>query len=197
MKVCESHDELPSKSDVQIWDEIKKGDTSALGRLYDLYIGDLFSYGIQLSQDRGHVMDCIHDLFLDLHKYRAKLATTDNAISYLLKSLKRKINKKYHRKILPAQKCFSDLIYPSLGNRTPSCEEEIICIELAAEKSAKLSTAIESLTKKQKKGLLLRFYQDRSYTEIAEIMEISIPTARTTIYRAIKILRGQPFSILI
>ena len=59
-----------------------------------------------------------------------------------------------------------------------------------SEKQEKLSVVLEKLTKKQKTGIFLRFNQEKSYEEISEIMGISIPTARTLIYRALKVLRS-------
>lgn len=142
-------------------------------------------------------MDCIHDLFFELYKYRTKLAMTDNVKSYLLKSLLRKINKRYSEKILPVQIHSPMAINNIETNHTASFEEDTIHSETSAEISAKLLSALESLTKKQKKGLFLKFDQGRSYEEIAEIMNTSIPTARTNIYRAIKMLRNQPFALFI
>ncbi|WP_198439813.1 RNA polymerase sigma factor [Pareuzebyella sediminis] len=165
--------------------------------MYDIYIDDLFSFGTEYSKDREYVMDCIHDLFFDLYKYRVKLNMTDNVKSYLFKSLRRKVNRKYSRKILPQQTKYPFSTKDLQTDHTSSVEEDIIRSENTAEKSAKLTTALETLTKKQKKGLLLRFYQDKSYEEIAEIMKTSIPTARTTIYRAIKMLRRQPLSLFV
>jgi len=197
MKVLKSKNPKPQKIDFQMWDELKKGSTLALGRLYDLYIDDLFSYGVQYSKDRGYVMDCIHDLFFDLYRYRTNLAMTDNVKSYLLKSLQRKINKKYSRKIIPLQGDYPLEINDLRTSQTASFEQGIIDAEHAAEKSAKLTLAMECLSKKQKKGLFLRFTQDKSYEEIAEIMKTSAPSARTAIYRALKMLREQPISVLI
>jgi len=195
MKIRESKNQLPTRTDLQIWAELKKGSILALGSLYDLYVDDLFLYGIQYSKDKGYVMDSIHDLFFDLYKYRTKLAMTDNVKSYLLKSLQRKINKKYSRKIKPLQGDYPLVIIDLQTAYTASFEEDIIRTEKAIEKSAKLKTALQSLTKKQKKGLFLRFNQGKPYEEIAEIMDVSINTARTTIYRALKALKKHSFSI--
>lgn len=197
MKTGKSKSELPNELETIIWEKLKLGDTTALGELYDLYIDVLFSYGIQQSRDKGYIMDCIHDVFLDLYRYRANLAKTDNIKFYLFKSLKRKINKKYHRKIIPIQK---DSSFPNntvLENSVGSYEDDIILSEHTVERSCRLQVALNTLTKKQKKGLFLRFNQDRPYEEIADIMNVSIPTARTTIYRALKILRKHSFSLLI
>ncbi|WP_179008932.1 sigma-70 family RNA polymerase sigma factor [Winogradskyella forsetii] len=50
-----------------LWAQLKGGSISALGDLYDLYIDDLFSYGMQYCADKTKVMDHIHDVFLNLY----------------------------------------------------------------------------------------------------------------------------------
>lgn len=171
-----------------LWCKLKDGDIVALGDLYELIIDDLFTYGIQFSQDKHYVMDCIHDLFLDLYKYKKNLASTNNVKYYLLRSLKNKILKKQKGKFIP-------LLYDTFlkkndsQNYSPSFEEEIIKEEFLDERKLKLSEAIGFLSKKQKQGLFLRFTENRDYEEVAQIMNVSVQSSRTTIYRAIRTLR--------
>ena len=172
-----------------IWKKLKEGDETALGELYNLYIDSLFTYGINCTKDRAYVMDCIHDLFVDLYKYRESLAMTNNVKYYLFTSLKRKINRKYRSKTVLISAEYQYSLQQQHNNYTSSCEDEIIKRELLSEKRMLLTDAMEKLTKKQQKGLFLRFNQQRSYEEISEIMGVSVATARTTIYRAIKALR--------
>lgn len=189
--------ELEPISEKRIWKAIKEGDTSALGALYDLYIDDLFTYGMYHAQDRSYIMDCIHDLFLDLYKYRLNLFLTDNIKYYLFKSLKRKINKKYRVKdqVLPIYFEHSKGIDDIGKQHSISHEEAIIDSECALERSTKVAEAMKTLTKKQRKCLRLRFDEEKTYEEISEIMGITIQTARTTVYRAIKILRASKFNL--
>ncbi|MBJ2173673.1 sigma-70 family RNA polymerase sigma factor [Aureibaculum sp. A20] len=182
-----------NNSENLVWNRLREGHESALGELYDQHIEALFSYGVQHSQDRGHIMDCIHDLFVDLYKYRKKLSTTNNVKYYLFKSLKRKINKKYKNKAVLINKDFDESIHSAKGNYAKSPEDKLIQKEHIAEQNTKLSSALSTLTKNQRRSLYLRFNQEKKYEEISEIMEVTIATARTTVYRAIKMLRKHRF----
>lgn len=174
-----------NKADSILWKDLKKGDVLALGKIYDTHINDLFEFGMHHSQDKSYVMDCVHDLFLDLYKYRTKLIDTDNVKSYLFKSLKRKINRKYHTKTvtIPNASVLNN------HNSIPSIEENLILEEHNTEKIKKLKKALVHLTRRQKEGISLRFNENKPYEEIAETLNVSIETSRTIIYRGIKILR--------
>ena len=184
------------KSHFSLWEDLKKGNIVALGELYDFYIEDLFVYGMQISNDKGYVMDCIHDLFLDLYKYKNKITTPENIKYYLIKSLKRKINKKYSTKTKLVYNTSSFENISTATNHTRSIEEEIILSEQGSEKKQKLKRAFNFLTRRQKKVLFLRFNENKPYEEIADIMNVSVQTSRTIIYRGIKVLR-QHMALLI
>ena len=176
-------------SDIVLWQKLKDGDVEALGLLYDLFIDDLFSYGSQFSQDKQKVMDSIHDLFLNLYKYRATLSSTDHVKYYLFRLLKNQILKSPKSKIsLISNTDISENNH--LANSIASHEEELIAHESLDERSLQLSNAMSFLSKKQKQCIFLRYNENRQYDEIAEIMNVSVQTSRTIIYRAIKVLRA-------
>lgn len=183
---------MPSNKSVdnisQLWSRIKLGDVEAFHLLYDEYVDALYEFGIQYTRDKDYVKDCIHDLFLDIYKYRKKLADVDNVKYYLFKSLKRKINKKFTSKLT----LFStDDRKHEITSVDSSIEESIIENEDSAEINAKLSYALTSLSQKQRKGISLKFDEKKSYEEIAGILGISIESVRTLIYRAMKKLRNE------
>lgn len=175
------------KRTLSLWRKLKDGDVQAMGDLYDIYADELFTYGIQFSADKGLVMDAIHDLFLNLYKYRKTIAETDNVTFYLYRCLKNNILKK-------ATKGRSLVHYSQDHEATraeASLEDRICDQEFENERAFKLSKAITKLTKKQRKALSLRFTEEHSYEDIAAIMNVSVQTSRTIIYRAIKTLRKQ------
>lgn len=175
-----------------LWTKLKNGDVNALGDIYDIYVDELFTYGMQFSSDKSLVMDAIHDLFLNLYKYKKNLAATDNVTFYLYRSLKNTILKTSNN---------NHALFPNVQNQEQnssdkSVEENIIQEEMQNERAFQLAKAVNSLSKKQKKGLFLRFTEERTYEEIADIMNVSVQTSRTIIYRAIKSLRKELLPLL-
>ncbi|WP_109098427.1 RNA polymerase sigma factor [Aquimarina sp. AU58] len=174
--------------DSVLWTKVKLGDLDAFNQLYDKYIDALYEFGIQHTKDTDYVKDCIHDLFLDIYKYRKKLSDVDNVKYYLFKSLKRKINRKFKSKL----GLFStEEKKNEIRSEYKSIEEVIIQSENSIETKARLSIALSSLSSRQRKGLSLKFDEKKSYKEIAMIMGISIESVRTLIYRAVKKLRNE------
>ncbi len=174
--------------EIILWEKLRSGNTEALGELYDLFIDTLFSYGVQYSSDKHYVMDCIHDLFLDLHKYKRNLSPSNNVKYYLFRSLKNKILKKDKAKLI----LFTNDLSTNKGddnNYSKSFEDEIIAQEYFDDAMIKLSKAITFLSKRQRHTLLLRYTEEKEYEEIAKIMEVTVQTSRTIVYRAIKELK--------
>ncbi|MCC9064664.1 RNA polymerase sigma factor [Flavobacterium piscisymbiosum] len=173
------------ESDINLWKQIKKGDAHAYHKLYDSYADLLFSFGMQYTNDEALVQDAIHDIFVELHRYRKTLSEDVIIKSYLFRSVQNNIFKKLksQSKVVRLD-AVSDSIY-----KTDSTEEELIYNETIFTKHANLALAITSLTAKQRHALQLRFSEDQSYEEISSTLEISLESCRTLIYRALKELR--------
>lgn len=172
------------------WAELQKGNMDSLGKLYDSYIDELFIFGMSITKDKTTVMDGIHDLFLSLYKYHSKLGDVSNIKSYLFLSLKRTLLKKTSLKVITVDD-FENIHFTTTNKRnTPSHESEIIKIEHKCFIKEKVNRAMTLLTQNQQDVLNMRFTEEKSYEEIAQTMSVSTSSARTIIYRAIKILRG-------
>lgn len=182
-----------NKIAISLWKELQLGNKEPLGGLYDLFADDLYAYGTQFTSDKSCIMDAIHDLFLDLYKYRKNLAATDNVKFYLLRSLKNKLVKKKKSKVISLE----DHNLREVKNSSLSREEEIVQKEHVQARSQRLTYAISKLSDIQKKGLFLRYTQENSYEDVANIMGISVESTRTSIYRAIKSLRSKLTLILL
>lgn len=180
--------------EITLWNKLKAGDMASLGGLYDLFADDLYAYGTRFTSDKFRIMDVIHDLFLDLYKYRKNLASTDNVKYYLLRSLRNKLVKNNQSKVISLEE---DYKLSEIKNSSSSYEEEIIQKEHVQEQNGRLTHAMSKLSDIQKEGLFLRYNQESSYEEISNIMGVSIETSRTTIYRAIRSLRAEMLLLLL
>ncbi|WP_235934289.1 RNA polymerase sigma factor [Sunxiuqinia indica] len=175
----------PNK-DHLLWKSFREGDDRAFCDLYDQYSDALYSFGMQFCKDPDFVKDCIHDLFLDLHKYREQLRPTDSIKFYLFRALRRIIHKqKLKINLLNLNQNHEQMLHL----HAPASDEALIHSEMQQENLNLLSNAVSQLTKVQQRALFLKFEQDLTYAEIATLLNISVESARTNMYRALKSLR--------
>ena len=182
-------DSVQNIDDRSLWMDFRKGEPEAFLRLYDDYVDLLFLFGKNYSKDEEFVKDCIHDLFLDLYKYRSHLSDIQSIRFYLYSSLKRKIIKEQKKRDASV---LSDSPISLLEDQeeSPAFEFTLIQQEESDENNRLLMKAWAELSEHQQKILFLRFNQDLSYPEIADLLEISVESVRTMVYRSIKVLRN-------
>jgi len=171
-------------TDKDLWVSFINGDDTALNTLYNNFVDVLYAFGLRFSDDVELVKDSIHDLFVDLYKYRKTLSNDVNVKSYLFTSLKRKICLVLKKKALQESHVFETSFLLS-----SSVEDQIIDGEEQSMLLAKLRKQLALLPDRQKEAVYLRFNSELAYEEIAEIMDISLETCRTLVYRGIKQLR--------
>jgi RNA polymerase sigma factor (sigma-70 family) len=161
------------------------GDEGAFKSLYTHYADPLFSFGLRYTPDQDIVKDAIHDLFIDLHKYRRSLARDVNVKGYLFASLKRKISSALKKQNKEAEYENSDLSF----HISYSKEDSIIDDESQAELVRRLQNELNALPDRQREVLYLRYNAELEYEEIAVLMSITVATCRTLVHRAVKQLR--------
>lgn len=173
-------------SDYLLWKRVKAGETAAFNELYLKFADILFSFGMIYSRDQEHVKDSIHDLFFDLYKYRKNLSDNDHIRNYLFKSLKRKIQAVQVGKL--------KIVYSDSIQDEDIVKSDMILAEVddsQEENIRNMQEAIDKLSDHQKEVLKLRFQIGLSYDEISRILEISVESVRTLVYRTIKTLREE------
>lgn len=171
-------------TDRDLWTSFINGDDDALNLLYKQFADVLYAFGLRFTDDGELVKDGIQDLFVDLYKYRKRLAVEVNVKSYLFTSLKRKICLVLKKKALETNHSF-EIPFLLSGN----VEDQIINDEHQSELLLKLNNQLELLPGRQKEALYLRFNSELEYEEIAQIMNVSLETCRTLVYRGVKQLR--------
>lgn len=172
-----------------LWDAFLNGDDSAFVSIYYSFINALLSYGRKLTRDRELLHDAIQEVFLDLYQKRSNShIPVYNPKAYLFVALKNSILKK----ILQTRKFEDKEVDDStLGefNIEYSFQEQLINHEISETKRLHLQQAILALSLGQKEIIYLKFEENLGYKEIADLMNISIESARKQLYRALLSLR--------
>jgi RNA polymerase sigma-70 factor (ECF subfamily) len=176
-----------TSNDIQQWERMLRGDENAFAKLYQSYFKLLYNYGRKICSDSCRVEDCIHDLFVDLWRYRSTLSSTTSVRFYLYRSLRRKLVKDKD----DALKLYDDITFVEevLLLSSQSTEHDIIQNESRDQKTAQLRKLLNDLSPRQYEALVLHFYDEFSYEEIAAILNINEQSARNLVQRGLVQLR--------
>jgi RNA polymerase sigma factor (sigma-70 family) len=179
--------------DLFLWNEDRSGNAEAFGALIRVHYQDLFHYGTRFTKDEELVKDCLQDLFLELWINRETISETSFVKYYLLKALRRKLNRKIGRSRYTGS--WEELHFESLFNGAPSVETSIIREEGMVELARKMRQALTGLSKRQQEVIYLRFYVDADIEDIAEIMSVNRQSVYNLLHDALKKLKkssGKP-----
>jgi RNA polymerase sigma factor (sigma-70 family) len=172
------------ESDKLLWADFIAGNEEAFKQIYNAYTLPLFKYGCHFTHDENLVLDCIQDLFIDLHRYRAGLSKTDNVKIYLFISLKRKIFRQ-----LDKEKKLKSLDLDGLPFQYSLVSDDQGDEEIIAARIEQLRKAMNILSHRQREAIYLRFVSELSYEELAEVLQMNYQSARNLIYRGMEKLR--------
>jgi RNA polymerase sigma factor (sigma-70 family) len=178
-----------SREDALTWLALKNGSEAAFEQLYDRYFPKLYNYGMRICQDRSLVKDCIQNVFVELWHKRAGLSEVTSVKYYLFTCLRRRLIKELNRQTRYMHGREPDEDYHF--EVTLSHEFLLITSQISKENQERLQHAFDSLTKRQKEAVFLRFYENMDYEHIAAMLSMKeVKYARTLVYRALDVLKG-------
>jgi RNA polymerase sigma factor (sigma-70 family) len=170
-------------TDIALWNAFKQGDKTAFVQIYETYTRVLLVYGSRIWKNEEAVRDTVQDLFIDLWKSRERLSATDNIKIYLFQALRYKLLRQ------KTQLETADIKDFEAAFAENSHEIFLIEAEHTSEQIQKLQKAIEQLPARQQEALHLRYYQDCSHEEMAQIMGIHYQSVSNIIHKALSALK--------
>ncbi|WKN45449.1 RNA polymerase sigma factor [Tunicatimonas pelagia] len=175
-----------SDSDHILWQQMRQGNDLALGHLFDRYVTKLINYGKLTTPDTGLVEDSIQDVFVNLWTTRKSLSQASSVKGYLYASLRRvilrKINHQKTENSLPNQ-------LDSWGAVEDSYEQWIIKQQKKSATQQAVAQLLQTLTPQQKKVIYLKFYEQLTYEEIANTLQLNIKTVYNIVSSALQRLQ--------
>jgi RNA polymerase sigma factor (sigma-70 family) len=175
-----------------LWNSMKSGGEAAFLDFYEYFYQHLYNYGLKLSRDKELTKDVLQELFLDIWQNRKKQSNVHFVRAYLFTTLRRRILKALDLKEIPTD-AFSDHQVDIALSREHLLMDE----EFAHLITVKLNKALDSLTKRQREIIHLKFYEMLGYEEISEIMSLQYQSVVNHAHEAIKALRSVITSLIL
>tara|TARA_Y100001972_G_scaffold126274_1_gene179614 strand:+ start:1313 stop:1882 length:570 start_codon:yes stop_codon:yes gene_type:complete len=170
----------------QLWEKFRKGSLESFELIYNQNAKILLSYGRKINSNREVVYDAVHELFSNLWERRAFIGPTVSVKNYLLKSLRTSLYKTSQQ----ANKLNLEfLLYDHEEDFFGSRESEIIEVESNQTRKKLVKRAIVELSKREQEVLHLKFFENRTTSEVAEILGINYQSVKNTSSLAISKLR--------
>lgn len=175
---------LSQVSDSELVAMIKAGQIEAFNDIFFRYQTKIFSFLCGLVQNRHTAEDLAQNTFLSCYRAIGKWQATGSFKNWLYKIAYREALG-YFRKQKRSLEVFTD------EGEVPEVvdDRDDVLVELANKEI--VEKALQGLPEMYRIVLLLRYYNELSYEEIAEATELPINTVRTHLRRAKQALEKQ------
>lgn len=177
----------PIGKDSRLWNAFRTGSREAFDYIFKHHAEPLLAYGSKFTSDHDLVLDCIQDLFVELWNRRHNLGETTSIRFYLLCALRRRIVKSIHgiqrfEAVAEEAMRFEDQV-------NFSAEHLWLLQDAEQSKRAALKRAIESLTRRQRESIYLKFFQGLDNEAVGKVMGLSESSVNTLVSQSVKALR--------
>lgn len=174
-------------TDIELWKMIKQGDKAAFEELYHRYYSPLFAYAVRLRFGSEIIKDSLQDIFVRIYVKHSELPEISYVKPYLYRSL---VNA-----LLDSVKSVRNNVVSLDELADISIDDKGFDIlfekgDADMQKAQLLKRGYEQLSAKQKNALYLRFIQEFSWNELAQMLEMSPHSCMNLVNRAICKLRG-------
>jgi RNA polymerase sigma-70 factor (ECF subfamily) len=182
------------KTDKSLLEAHLKGDTTAFAELVRRYGDSLLGYLTKMTGSREQAEDLFQETFRRVHE-RADTFRGSRIQSWLF-TIATRVAIDGFRKDSRVQVVS---LNQRLGCSGGDCEE-LGAVTVArnssdpsqemvrAEQKEQVRQALDTLPARQRATLVLAYYQQLSYTEVADVMGCSLGTVKTQMYRALRTL---------
>jgi len=177
-----------TNNDSQLWQQLKNGSELALGKIIKKYFNLLQNYGYKFVRNEDFVKDCVQEVFVEIWSRRQNISLPDSVRAYLLSSVRKKILRESVRQKINGE---DEIINIENDIKFAEFSPELVIIEQenTQETIQKIAVLLNSLPKRQREVIYLRFYQNLERDEIAQIMGVNAQSVSNLLQAAFKTIR--------
>jgi RNA polymerase sigma factor (sigma-70 family) len=182
-------------NELEIWDAFRGGNVKALEELFSIYYSVLLNYGHKFTLNPYFIEESVQELFIKLWNNRTSLGSTASVKNYLFKSYRSILFRKLQKQAASVMEKLDDERYDFRIELAP--DQKMIDIESDVELRRKIEESLKALTPRQREAVYLRFYEDLSYEEVSEILNLNVGGAYKLIYRALDRLKEKLGTVML
>jgi len=173
-------------NDQELTQDFRANSDAVYDNIYRANVQQLYSYGLRLGLEPEELKDYIQDIFYKLLCNSTFLDNVTNVRAYLFRALKNRWQNAL-RDSRPTTE-LDGTIHEFSGE--VNALETIINEEERTNMTSRLNLLLASLTNRQREAVFLRYIYELPYEEIAQTLDMSVPSARNLISRAIDHMRN-------
>lgn len=170
---------------------IREKNPEMYGDLIDRYQGKLFAYLYRLVGDKEEARDLLQEVFIKTYKNLYSFDDTRKFSSWIYRIAHNEAVNYLKRRALKRFISWEDVVSTKDQLEMKSNEDDANTNWIRKEDDRNVNMALDRLPSKYKQVLTLRFYADKSYEEISEILGKPVNTVGTLINRAKKRLHKE------
>lgn len=174
---------LPLYTDQQLMELLKQGDEKALEILFKKYYGSLTRFANNIIKDKASAEDMVQEVFMKIWNNCSRIEIKSSLKAYLFTATR---NHCFNLLRSVNQNVFIDAAMENETMISANDAEERMAAKLL---DLKIQEAIELLPEKCKLTFQLSRFEELSYKEIAEAMDVSVKTVENQMSKALATLR--------
>jgi RNA polymerase sigma-70 factor (ECF subfamily) len=165
------HEELAG-----LLDRMSRGETQALGLVYDLMSTQIYNYVLSITRNRQISEDITHDIFLQILKYSARIRKMSNPYGYILTMARNLVYSRLKRegRVIAAGDALPEIAAPENGENMLAFRE-----------------AFKLLPANQREVIYLHLICGFTQKETAKIQQAPLVTVKWRYRKALATLRKE------
>lgn len=180
--------QVENPSDQELWIRVGQGQTEAFSGLYRRFQQPLYSYAYRMLQSREEAKNVVHELFLDIWNKQNTLPQVQSPKAYLIVAVRRRALRSKHHNRLQLTDDIEQLVNLQPDGFLISPEDIQLADEAQEYCRQQVTAAINQLPQRQREVIYLRYYQELSIGEIAQVLSISYQTVSNHLQAAYRSL---------
>lgn len=176
------------QSDEMLARSVQQGNTDAMHTLVDRYQGALFAYLFRLTNgDSALAEDLVQESFIRVMR-SAKQYQYPRPFKPWLYQIATNLGRDHYKRLSTRQTVY---LTEAIANRPDSnVRNAPEAVAMADDESAALREALEDLPDHQRETIILRYFQELSLAEIAEVQGLPVGTVKSRLSLGLKRLRS-------